>query len=51
MSVTVEQTLEMPYAFLFAQKAQNALKAKQHKRRHFNKIVEEKNGIYKPRKG
>lgn len=41
MSVTVEQTLEMPDAFIFVQKVQTALEAEQAKRRHFYKIVEE----------
>lgn len=41
MSVTVEQTLEMPDAVLFVQKVQTALEAEQAKRRHFYEIVEE----------
>lgn len=41
MSVTVEQTLEMPDAVLFVQKLQAALDAENARRRHFYKIVDE----------
>lgn len=41
MSVTVEQTLEMPDAVLFVQKLQAALEAESARRRHFYKIVDE----------
>jgi Uma2 family endonuclease len=41
MNVTVEQTLEMPNAVLFARKLKSALEAEQKKRRHFYEIVDE----------
>lgn len=41
MNITVEQTLEMPNAVLFAQKLKSALEAEQKKRRHFYEIVDE----------
>jgi Uma2 family endonuclease len=41
MSVTVEQTLEMPDAVLFVQKLQAALATESARRRHFYKIVDE----------
>ena len=41
MSVTVEQTLEMPDAVLFVQKLQAALEAESARRRNFYKIVDE----------
>ena len=41
MNITVEQTLEMPNAVLFARKLKSALEAEQKKRRHFYEIVDE----------
>ena len=41
MNITVEKTLEMPNAVLFARKLDAALKAEQKKRRHFYKIIDE----------
>ncbi len=41
MNVTVEQTLEMPNAVLFARKLDAALKEEQKKRRHFYKEIDE----------
>ena len=41
MNITVEQTLEMPNAVLFAQKLKSALEAEQKKRQHFYEIVDE----------
>ena len=41
MNITVEKTLEMPDAVLFARKLENALQAERQKRRHFYEIVEE----------
>ncbi len=42
MNITVEKTLEMPNAVLFARKLDAALKAEQKKRQHFYKIIDEK---------
>src|SRR5881392_682529 len=41
MNVTVEQTLQMPNAVLFARKLDAALKKEQKKREHFYQIVDE----------
>ncbi|MEJ7847890.1 MAG: Uma2 family endonuclease [Pyrinomonadaceae bacterium] len=41
MNITVEQTLEMPNAVLFARKLDAALKAEHKKREHFYKIIDE----------
>lgn len=41
MNITVEKTLEMPNAVLFARKLDAALKAEQKKREHFYKIIDE----------
>ncbi len=41
MNITVEQTMEMPHAVLFARKLEAALKAEQVKRKHFYKIIDE----------
>ncbi|MFZ1700397.1 MAG: Uma2 family endonuclease [Pyrinomonadaceae bacterium] len=41
MNITVEKTLEMPNAVLFARKLDAALKAEQKKRQHFYKIIDE----------
>lgn len=41
MNITVEQTMEMPNAVLFARKLDAALKAEQKKRQHFYKIIDE----------
>lgn len=41
MNITVEQTLEMPDAVLFARKLKSALEAEQKKREHFYEIVDE----------
>lgn len=41
MNITVEKTLEMPNAVLFARQLDAALKQEQKKRQHFYKIVDE----------
>jgi len=41
MNITVEKTMEMPNAVLFARKLDAALKAEQKKRQHFYKIIDE----------
>ena len=41
MNITVEKTLEMPDAVLFARKLENALQAERQKRRHFYEIIGE----------
>jgi len=41
MNITVEQTLEMPNAVLFARKLDAALKAERKKRQHFYKLIDE----------
>lgn len=41
MNITVEQTMEMPNAVIFARKLDAALKAEQKKRRHFYKVIDE----------
>lgn len=41
MNITVEQTMEMPNAVLFARKLDAALKAEQKKREHFYKTIDE----------
>lgn len=41
MNITVEQTMEMPNAVLFARKLDAALKAEQKKRQHFYETIDE----------
>ena len=45
MNITVEKTLEMPNAVLFARQLEVALKKEQKKREHFYSIIDENKKI------